>query len=235
VNTTPVVFLPGLLCDAAVWAPQMAALGRSATVVHYGRANSLTSMAERALQAAPAGRFALAGHSMGGRVAFEVWRLAPERVERLALLDTGSHPLAEGAAGETERAGRLRLLAIARQGGMRTMAADWARGMVHESRVGGPVFEAVLDMFERSSADIFEAQIQALLTRPDATPQLASITCPTLLLAGEQDAWSPPEQHRRMQQAVRGAQLVVVPQCGHMSTLEAPADVSAALAGWLTG
>jgi len=235
VNTTPVVFLPGLLCDAAVWAPQMAALGRSATVVHYGRANSLTSMAERALQAAPAGRFALAGHSMGGRVAFEVWRLAPERVERLALLDTGSHPLAEGAAGETERAGRLRLLAIARQGGMRTMAADWARGMVHESRVGGPVFEAVLDMFERSSADIFEAQIQALLTRPDATPQLASITCPTLLLAGEQDAWSPPEQHRRMQQAVNGAQLVVVPQCGHMSTLEAPAAVTAALAGWLTG
>jgi pimeloyl-ACP methyl ester carboxylesterase len=226
-NSTPVVFLPGLLCDAAVWAPQVAALARSATVVHYGRANSLAAMAELALQAAPAGRFALAGHSMGGRVAFEVWRQAPERVERLALLDTGSHPLAAGAAGETERSGRLRLLAIARQGGMRAMAADWARGMVHQSRVGGPVFDAVLDMFE--------AQIQALLTRPDATPQLASITCPTLLLTGEQDAWSPPEQHRRMQQAVRGAQLVVVPQCGHMSTLEAPAAVTAALAGWLTG
>jgi pimeloyl-ACP methyl ester carboxylesterase len=235
VNSTPVVFLPGLLCDAAVWAPQMAALGRSATVVHYGGANSLTAMAERALQAAPAGRFALAGHSMGGRVAFELWRQAPERVERLALLDTGSHPLAEGAAGEAERAGRLRLLALARQGGMRAMAADWARGMVHESRIGGPVFEAVLDMFERSSADIFEAQIRALLTRPDAAPQLAAISCPTLLLTGEQDAWSPPEQHRRMQQAVRGAQLVVVPQCGHMSTLEAPAAVNAALAGWLAG
>jgi pimeloyl-ACP methyl ester carboxylesterase len=235
VNATPVVFLPGLLCDAAVWAPQMAALGRSATVVHYGRASSLTAMAQRALQAAPAGRFALAGHSMGGRVAFELWRLAPERVERLALLDTGSHPLAEGALGEAERAGRLRLLDIARRDGMRSMAADWARGMVHESRIGGPVFDAVLDMFERSNPDLFEAQIQALLARPDAASQLASINCPTLLLTGEQDAWSPPEQHRRMQQAISGAQLVVVPQCGHMSTLEAPAAVTAALAGWLTG
>ena len=231
----PIVFLPGLLCDAAVWAPQMAALDHSATVVAYGRASSLTAMAQLALRAAPPGRFALAGHSMGGRVAFEVWRLAPERVDRLALLDTGSHPLVEGAAGETERAGRMRLLALARRDGMRAMAAEWVRGMVHASRIGGPVFDAVLDMFERRSPEVFEAQIQALLQRPDATPLLASVTCPTLLLTGEHDAWSPPEQHRQMQQAIPGAQLVVVPQCGHMSTLEAPASVSAALAGWLAG
>lgn len=233
-SMTPLVLLPGLLCDAAVWAPQMAALDRSATVVHYGRANSLTAMAQRALDAAPAGRFALAGHSMGGRVAFEVLRLAPERVERLALMDTGAHPLAEGAAGETERAGRLRLLALAREQGMRAMAADWARGMVHESRVGGPVFDAVLDMFERRDADIFEAQIQALLTRPDATPLLPTITCPTLLLAGEQDAWSPPAQHQRMQQAISSpTQFVSIPRCGHMVTLEEPAAVTVALAAWL--
>ncbi len=232
--STPLVLLPGLLCDAAVWAPQMAVLERSATVVHYGRANSLTAMAHRALDAAPAGRFALAGHSMGGRVAFEVWRLAPERVERLALMDTGAHPLAEGAAGETERAGRLRLLALAREKGMRAMAADWARGMVHESRVGGPVFDAVLDMFERRDADVFEAQIQALLTRPDALPLLPTITCPTLLLAGEQDAWSPPAQHREMQQAIAGpTQFVAVPHSGHMVTLEEPAAVTAALSAWL--
>ena len=229
----PLVFLPGLVCDAAVWAAQMAGLRRSATVVSYGLSNTLTAMAHCALQAAPPGRFALAGHSMGGRVAFEVLRLAPERVERLALLDTGAQPLAAGEAGETERAGRLRLLAIAQRDGMRAMAADWARGMVHESRIGGPVFDAVLDMFERHSPAIFEAQIQALLGRPDATPQLAAITCPTLLLAGEHDTWSPPEQHRRMQQVIAGAQLVVVPHCGHMSTLEEPAAVTAALAAWL--
>lgn len=231
---TPIVLLPGLLCDAAVWAPQMAALGRSATVVAYGDANTLTAMAQQALAVAPPGRFALAGHSMGGRIAFEVMRLAPQRVARLALLDTGCHPLATGEAGAAESAGRLKLLDVARREGMRAMAAEWARGMVHPSRLGGPVFEAVLDMFERRTPAVFEAQIQALLARPDAEPQLAAIRCPTLLLTGEQDAWSPPAAHRAMHEAVAGSRLVVVPDCGHMSTLEAPAAVSAALATWLS-
>lgn len=231
---TPLVLLPGLLCDAAVWTPQIAALGRSATVVAYGDADSLSEMARLALAAAPPGRFALAGHSMGGRVAFEVMRLAPERVERLALLDTGVHPLAAGEAGATERAGRLRLLEMARREGLRAMAAEWTRGMVHPSRLGGTVFDAVLDMFERRTPDIFEAQIRALLARPDATPQLAAIACPTLVLTGEQDAWSPPAVHRAMQEAIRGSRLVVVPECGHMSTLERPAEVTAALAAWLS-
>lgn len=230
---TPIVFLPGLLCDAAVWTPQIAALGRSATVVAYGVADSLGAMAEQALAAAPPGRFALAGHSMGGRVAFEVMRRAPERVERLALLDTGCHPLPAGDAGEAERAGRLRLLAMARRDGLRAMAADWARGMVHPRRLGGLVFDAVLDMFERRSVEVFDAQIRALLDRPDAAPLLPRIACPTLLLTGEQDAWSPPAAHRAMHEAVPGSRLVVVPDCGHMSTMEQPAAVTAALAAWL--
>ncbi len=232
-SATPLLLLPGLLCDAAVWAPQMAALGRNAMVAAYGSANTLGEMAEIALAAAPPGRFALAGHSMGGRVAFEVLRRAPARVDRLALLDTGIAPLAVGDAGETEKAGRLRLLALARERGMRAMAADWAQGMVHPSRVGGPVFEAVLDMFERRSPDIFAAQIHALLNRPDATPLLAGIGVPTLVLTGEQDAWSPPEAHRRIAGLIPGAQLVLVPGSGHMTTMEEPAAVSAALADWL--
>jgi pimeloyl-ACP methyl ester carboxylesterase len=232
-SPTPVVYLPGLLCDAAVWTPQIAALGRSATVVAYGEADSLGAMAELALAAAPPGRFALAGHSMGGRVAFEVMRRAPERVERLALLDTGCHPLAAGEAGKTERAGRLRLLELARREGLRPMAAEWARGMVHPQRLGGLVFDAVLDMFERRSADVFAAQIRALLNRPDAAPLLPAIACPTLVLTGEQDAWSPPATHRAMHEAIPGSRLVVVPDCGHMSTLEQPAAVTAALAAWL--
>lgn len=230
---TPLLFLPGLLCDAAVWAPQMAALGRPATVAAYGLADSLGAMAEAALAVAPPGRFALAGHSMGGRVAFEVWRRAPERVERLALLDTNYPALAAGDAGEAERAGRLRLLALAREQGMRAMASDWARGMVHESRLGGPVFEAVLDMFERRSPEVFEAQIRALLGRPDAGPLLPTITCPTLVLTGEQDAWSPPAPHRRMHEAIAGSRLVLVPECGHMSTMECPQAVNAAFTAWL--
>lgn len=227
--TTPIVWLPGLLCDAAVWAP----LALPGTVVDYGDADSITRMAEIAIEAAPRGRFALAGHSMGGRVAFEVLRLAPERVDRVALLDTGCHPLAAGDAGETERAGRMRLLDIARRDGMRAMAAEWARGMVHPSRIGSPVWQAVLDMFDRRTPAIFDAQIRALLARPDAGPLLPRIRCPALLLTGSHDAWSPPAQHQAMADAIPGARLVVVPDCGHMSPMEAPASVRAALDDWL--
>lgn len=224
-----ILWLPGLLCDAAVWAP----LQMPGTVADYGDARTIAQMAERALAQAPAGPLAVAGHSMGGRVAFEILRLAPGRVARVALLDTGAHPLAEGEAGEKERAGRLRLLAIARRDGMRAMAADWTQGMVHPSRLGGPVFEAVLDMFERKTPDLFEAQIHALLQRPDARPQLPHVACPALLLAGEQDGWSPPAQHRAMAGAMPNARLVVVPDAGHMSPMEQPAAVRAALLEWL--
>lgn len=224
-----ILWLPGLLCDAAVWAP----LQMPGTVVDYGDARTITQMAERALAQAPAGPLAVAGHSMGGRVAFEILRLAPARVSRVALLDTGAHPLAEGEAGEKERAGRLRLLAIARRDGMRAMAADWAQGMVHPSRLGGPVFDAVLDMFERKTPDLFEAQIHALLNRPDARPQLPHVACPALLLTGEHDGWSPPAQHRAMADAMPVSTLVVVPGAGHMSPMEEPAAVRAALQEWL--
>jgi pimeloyl-ACP methyl ester carboxylesterase len=225
----PLLLLPGLLCDAAVWAP----LGLDASVVEYADAASITAMAEIALAAAPAGRIAVAGHSMGGRVAFEMHRLAPGRIERLALLNTGCHPLAPGEAGASERAGRLALLALARRSGMRAMARQWALAMVHPARIETPLFEAVLDMLARRDVATFEAQIQALLARPDAAPQLAQVTCPTLLLTGDHDTWSPPEQHRAMHLQVAGSRLVVVPDCGHMSTMEAPAAVRAALADWL--
>lgn len=234
-STTPLVLLPGLLCDHAVWAPQVEALrGRvDPHVVHYGERDSLTAMAKHVLDTAPAPRFALAGHSMGGRVAFEVWRLAPERVMRLALLDTSYHPLAGGEAGENEKIGRYTLLETARREGMRAMADDWARGMVHESRIGGPVFEAVLDMFERSSPEVFAAQIKALLDRPDADPLLPTITCPTLLLCGREDVWSNPARHEHMHARIAGSKLTIVERCGHMSTMEQPEAVTQALRQWL--
>jgi pimeloyl-ACP methyl ester carboxylesterase len=228
------VLLPGLLCDRAVWQPQIDALG-PCHVVDYGERESLLSMAEHALATAPEGPLAVAGHSMGGRVAFEMWRLAPERIERLALLDTSYHPLAEGEAGDAERAGRLALLATARRDGMRAMAREWALGMVHPSRHDTPLFEAVLDMFERKTPDIFAAQIKALLDRPDCTELLAQIHCPTLLLCGRDDAWSPPSRHEHMQRQITGSRLVIVEQCGHMSTMEQPEAVNRALAGWLAG
>lgn len=229
------ILLPGLVCDAAVWAPQVQALSDRVHchVVDYALRESLTAMAQHALDTAPAQTFALAGHSMGGRVALEVMRLAPQRVSHLALLDTGTHPLAAGEAGAKERAGRMGLLQTAERQGMRAMAEQWAKPMVHPSRHGTPLFEAVLAMLERSSAEQYAAQINALLHRPDAAPVLSTIACPTLVLTGREDLWSPPEQHERMAAQIQGAQLCIVEQCGHMSTLEQPAAVSAAFEKWL--
>jgi len=231
-SSAPLVLLPGLLCDGAVWRSQIDALG-PAFVADYGALDSLAAMAAHVLATAPAGPLAVAGHSMGGRVAFEMLRQAPDRIERLALLDTSYHQLADGEPGEKERAGRLALLAKARSDGMRAMARDWALGMVHPSRYNTPVFETVLDMFERHTPDIFAAQISALLNRPDCTELLRTIRCPTLLLCGREDAWSPPSRHEHMHDAMAGSRLVVVEQCGHMSTMEQPDAVSRALAGWL--
>jgi pimeloyl-ACP methyl ester carboxylesterase len=229
------MLLPGLMCDAAVWAPQVQALSPYAACVvpAWGVTDSLTAMAQQVLDSAPTPTFALAGHSMGGRVALEVMRLAPRRVERLALLDTGIRPLAEGEAGEKEKAGRLALLALAHSSGMRTMGTQWATPMVHPSVVGSALFGAVLDMVERSSPAQFAAQINALLNRPDAAPVLPTITCPTLVLTGREDLWSPPAQHEAIAHAIPGAVLCIVEQCGHMSTMEQPEAVNAAFAAWL--
>jgi pimeloyl-ACP methyl ester carboxylesterase len=234
--TRPTLLLvPGLLCDAAVWAEQRPALETTADILvaDHGALDSLAAMAERVLESAPE-RFAIAGHSMGGRVAFEVLRLAPERVTGFALLDTACHPLARGAMGEQERHGRLALLAVARREGMRAMARDWVQGMVHPARLGdATLIDAILDMFERKTPDIFAAQIHALLSRPDACGLLEDIRCPTLVLCGAQDSWSLPQGHRDMAAAIRDSTLSLIDDCGHMAPMEKPAEVGAALAAWL--
>jgi len=229
------IFLPGLLCDARNWEHQCTHLSAVATcqVADYGLLNSIDAMAEHVLQSTTAERFALAGHSMGGRVALEVVRRAPQRVSRLALLDTGFQAIAHGEAGVLEREGRYRLLAKARSEGMRAMGREWARGMVHPDHVDGPVFDAILDMIDRKTATVFEAQIEALLGRPDASALLSEIHCPTLVLCGRQDNWSPLERHVQMQACIPGAQLEVIEQSGHMTTMEQPQVVSRALANWL--
>jgi pimeloyl-ACP methyl ester carboxylesterase len=231
------MLLPGLMCDAAVWEPQVQALSGQANclVPDWGHLASLTAMAEQVLATAPTQQFAMAGHSMGGRVAFEVMRLAPERVTRLALLDTGFHPVGAGVDGAAETAKRMALLALARASGMRAMAQQWAKGMVHPARLDTPLFESILDMVARSTPAKFEAQIQALLARRDATLSMAAITCPTLVLCGRDDAWSPPVQHERIHAAIAGSELVVIEVCGHMSTMERPEAVNASFASWLQG
>jgi pimeloyl-ACP methyl ester carboxylesterase len=230
---TTLMLLPGLMCDATVWAAQVQALPARCIVPVWGLRDSLTAMAQQVLDEAPTERFSVAGHSMGGRVALELMRLAPQRIERLALLDTGTHPLSAGEAGEKERAGRMALLQIAQAQGMRAMGSQWARAMVHPSLLDTPLFESILDMLERSSPAQFAAQIKALLTRRDAALQLSTIACPTLVLCGREDNWSPPAQHEVMQAAIAGASLHIIEHCGHMCTMEQPLVLNAALDTWL--
>ena len=190
--------------------------------------NSILAMAEAVLAWAPP-TFALAGHSMGGRVAFQVYRLAPERVTKIAVMNTGAE-----ARSETEESGRRRLLEIARSQGMRAMAVEWLKGMIPAYRqTDTPLVEEIVAMFERKSPDLFEIQMLALLGRPNATPLLSHILCPALVLTGFDDAWSPPGRHLEMAQSIRLSELVVIPKCGHMSTMERPEEVTAAMRAWL--
>jgi len=229
------LLLPGLLCDRAVFAPMLPQLETAARcdVAEYPDARSLVAMAEQVLAAAPA-TFALAGHSMGGRVALEIVRRAPERVCRVALLDTGFRARPAGAAGEDERARRLALLALAREKGMREMAREWVKPMVHPARLADSMLiDAILDMFERRNPSQFAAQIEALLERPDATSLLPAIACPTLVLCGRADGWAAPSQHEEIAAMIRGSRLEIVEDSGHMAPMERPGAVAAALLDWM--
>jgi len=228
--------LPGLMCDASAWQPVLPGLSDLADcrVVDHGEADSLSRMAEQVLDQAPA-RFALAGHSMGGRVALQVMRLAPERVSHLGLFDTGHLPLPAGAAGEQEVAKRMALLQTARIQGVRAMAHDWVQGMVAPRRLNDAVLiESIVAMFERKSADTFERQLRALIHRPDARAVLAQLRLPTLVLCGEQDGWSPPALHQAMADAMpTRPEMVCIPDCGHMAMQEQPDAVVQAMRRWL--
>jgi pimeloyl-ACP methyl ester carboxylesterase len=202
-------------------------------VANNGDTDSLGALAESIIAQAPP-RFALAGHSMGGRIALEVARRVPERLIGLALLDTGYEALAPGEAGEREAAGRHALLAMARREGMRSMARTWLQGMVYPPRLSDEeLVEPILDMFERRTPNLFALQIKALLARPDATSVLPTLQCPTLVLCGREDTWAPPSRHAVMAKMIRHSTLEIIPDCGHMSPLERPRAVNQALRRWL--
>jgi pimeloyl-ACP methyl ester carboxylesterase len=231
----PLLLVPGLLCDDAVWASQSAALADVADVrvANNGEVDSLGALAESIIARAPP-HFAIAGHSMGGRIALEVARRVPERLIGFALLDTGYEGLAPGEAGEREAAGRYALLEKARRDGMRAMARTWVQGMVYPPRLNDPaLIEPILDMFERRTPDSYALQIKSLLTRPDAGPVLPTIQCPTLVLCGREDAWAPPTRHEAMAKMIRHSTLEVIPECGHMSPMEHPQAVNQAFRRWL--
>jgi len=195
----------------------------------YGDARSLASMAERVLNDAPA-TFSLAGHSMGARVALEMFRLAPERIERLALLDTGVHP-----PGAEEPAKRMALLEKGKNDGMEALVDAWLPPMVHPDRRSDAAFMKPLrDMAVNAGIEQFGNQVAGLLGRPDATPLLSDVKCPVLVGVGRQDEWSPLEQHVAIAEMIDDAVLVVFEESGHMAPFEVPEQVSNALHAWMT-
>jgi len=230
-SSRPVLaLLCGLLCDEDIWREVIAALAAEVDVrvFSFPGFSSIADMAEHVL-ASVQGRFAVAGHSMGGRVALEIVRRSEGRVTGIALLNTGVHP---PAAHETVSRGRL--VSLARSAGMTALEAEWLPPMLNQT---GPVradLQArLVAMVERYSPDSFAAQVHALLNRPDAAPILAGLRIPALLLSATGDTWSPPAQHEAMRELCPRAELIIVPEAGHMLPMEQPAAVAAALDSWL--
>lgn len=226
------VLIPGLISDDIVWREVADALGALVPVMiaDVSKGASLAEMAESILAEIP-GPLYVAGHSMGGRVALEMVRLAPNRIEKLALVDTGVHPL---VAGELEK--RQVMVDLAYNEGMAALAERWLPPMVDATRQGDKaLMGALTDMVLRADAEQHERQIGALVHRPDAGPLLPSIKCPVLLLAGRQDAWSPPSQHAEMQSKLEDSRLVVIEDAGHFAPIERPEAVAEALKMWITG
>ena len=223
------LLLPGSLCDDALWAPQIKALGRAdVSVPRLSGLDSIETMAEAVLDGAPE-RFSLAGFSMGGRIALEMLRRAPGRVTRLALMDTSVHPVAEG-----EAARRKPMIDLAFSEGMEAVARSWIPRLVHPSRLDDEaLMSLLLRMTARFTAQDYAEENRALLNRPDPRPVLATIACPTLVLTGRQDPLSTPERNQEIAGSIPGAELVILDDCGHFPTLEAPERTTAAMRDWL--
>ncbi len=225
----PLLLLPGLLCDARIWRDPAAALADLAqtSVPDLSGEDSIVAMAARVLDAAPP-RFALAGLSMGGYVAFEILRQQPHRVQRLALFDTSAAP-------DTPERARQRRLGIAsiRQGRFVGVTRQLLPRLVHARHVHGPVGAEVQAMAQRVGADAYLRQQTAILGRPDSRPMLAGIAVPTLVVVGADDVMTPPSESEAIASGIRGATLHRLAECGHLPPMEQP-DVSAALLrAWL--
>ncbi len=227
----PIVLVPGLLCTQRLYVGQIPALERfgPVTVADHTRDDNMSGIAQRILSLAPP-RFALAGLSMGGYVAFEVLRQAPERVVKLALLDTTARP---DVPEQTEQ--RRRQIEMARTGRFDGIAELLFPRFVAAARHTDRALEDIVRTMARDTgAEAFVRQQTAIMHRADSRPMLAAIGCPTLVLVGEQDALTPPDRAAEMAAAIPDVRRVVVPDCGHLSALEQPETVTRALVSFLT-
>ena len=226
----PIVLVPGLNCSARLYAEQVPELWGfgPVTIVDHRRDDNVAAIAKRILATAPP-RFALVGLSMGGYIALAIVREAPERVARLALLDTSARP---DTAEQSER--RRGMIALAEGGRFSELPDLLFPVFVHRNRQGDETLRVIVrTMAEETGPQAFMRQQRAIMTRPDCRPQLASIRCPTLVLVGDGDELTPPALSQEIHAGVTGSRLVTVPDCGHLSTLEWPEPVNQALVEWL--
>jgi pimeloyl-ACP methyl ester carboxylesterase len=225
-----IVLVPGLLGTPELYAAQLPALWRfgAVTVADHRRDDTMAGIARRLLATAPP-RFTLVGLSMGGYLAFEVLRQAPERVRRLALLDTTAR-----ADGPEQLERRARDIADVRAGKFESVSAALFRRWVRPAAWGDPALRArVLRMARQTGPEAFLRQSLAIMHRPDSRPGLAAVRCPTLVLVGAEDTVTTPEHAAEIAAGIPAAAHAVLPDCGHLSTVEQPAAVTAALVDWL--
>jgi len=224
------ILLPGLLCDEALWAHQTRYLAEVAdvTVADLTGRDSVSELAADVLATTPP-RFAVAGLSMGGYVALEIVRQAPERVVKLALLDTNAR-----ADTDKQRRRRRGLMALADRGEFRGVTPRLLPMLIHPDRIGEEALTSeVMAMAERVGRDAFQRQQKLIMDRPDSRPGLSSLRLPTLVLCGRQDAISTLEMHVEMAEAIPGARLAIVEECGHLAALERPHATTALMRDWL--
>jgi pimeloyl-ACP methyl ester carboxylesterase len=223
----PILFVPGLLCTARLYQEQLAALWTygPVSVANHTFDDSMQAIARRILASAPP-RFMLVGLSMGGYIALQIMREAPERVARLALLDTSSRP---DTPEQTEA--RHAQIALVRSGRFAEIPPMLFPRLVHRRRANdAALLQIVTDMANVVGPDAFVRQLTAIMGRADSRPVLGAIRCPTLVLVGDSDDLTPPDRAAEIAAGIAGSRLVTVPDCGHMSTVEQPAHVSQALA-----
>ena len=230
---TPLVLLPGMMCDARVFAPQIAGLssGRTVTVAAITEADNIQMLAAQVLADAPH-RFALAGLSMGGIVAMEILRQAPGRVARVAFMDTNH-------CSETPERQAMRRPQVERvfRGELRQILIEEMKPLylAPENRNDESILACALDMAVDLGPQVFARQSEALRTRPDQSDTLRTTPVPSLVLCGAHDTLCPVERHREIAALIPNARLEIVTGAGHLSTLERPTETTEALRRWFAG
>ncbi len=225
-----IIFLSGLLCDTSIWQKQITYFASNYEIeaFEFSHFTNILDMAKKVISTLNE-PVTLVGHSMGARVALEIFRFAPQLVSKIALIDFGIHSIKPG---EAEK--RFELIKAVRVHGMQYLINNWLEPMVYPPNISqSDIFSPMKKMVLRQAIDSFEAQINALLTRPDVIDVFKNIHIPLYLGVGRQDQWSTLAQHRAMLELNPNAQLNIYENSGHMSPLEAAEQINTSLEKWI--